>query len=76
LRDTQASHGTLIVTGASRGIGAAIAALAGERGFSVAVNFSTGENEARAVADQIVSAGGRACAIHADVPAKKNPPPL
>ncbi len=67
MRDTQASHGTLIVTGASRGIGAAIAALAGERGFSVAVNFSTGENEARAVADQIVSAGGRACAIHADV---------
>jgi NAD(P)-dependent dehydrogenase (short-subunit alcohol dehydrogenase family) len=59
--------GTIIVTGASRGIGAAIAQLAGARGFSVAVNFSTGEAEARTVAEQIVSAGGRACAIHADV---------
>jgi NAD(P)-dependent dehydrogenase (short-subunit alcohol dehydrogenase family) len=59
--------GTLIVTGASRGIGAAIAKLAGSRGFSVAVNFATGEAEARAVAKQIVAAGGRARAIHADV---------
>jgi len=38
------------VTGASRGIGAAIAKLASERGFSVAVNFLTGEPEARAIA--------------------------
>jgi len=59
--------GTLIVTGASRGIGAAIAALAGARGFSVAVNFATGEAEALAVSEQIISAGGRACAIQADV---------
>jgi NAD(P)-dependent dehydrogenase (short-subunit alcohol dehydrogenase family) len=59
--------GTLIVTGASRGIGAAIAQLAGGRGFSVAVNFSTGEAEAGAVVEQIVSAGGRAYAIQADV---------
>jgi len=59
--------GTLIVTGASRGIGAAIANLAGERGFSVAVNFATGTAEAAAVVDQIVSAGGRAYAIQADV---------
>jgi NAD(P)-dependent dehydrogenase (short-subunit alcohol dehydrogenase family) len=63
----QQSPGTLIVTGASRGIGAAIARLAGERGFSVAVNFSTGEAEARATVAQITSAGGRACAIQADV---------
>ena len=59
--------GTLIVTGASRGIGAAIANLAGERGFSVAVNFATGTAEAAAVVEQIVSAGGRAYAIQADV---------
>ncbi|MGB7603592.1 MAG: SDR family oxidoreductase [Candidatus Sulfotelmatobacter sp.] len=63
----QVSHNTLIVTGASRGIGAAIAQLAGARGFSVAVNFATGETEARTVADQIISAGGRARAIQADV---------
>jgi NAD(P)-dependent dehydrogenase (short-subunit alcohol dehydrogenase family) len=59
--------GTLIVTGASRGIGAAIARLAGERGFSVAVNFATGKAEAEAVAQQIVSAGGRASVIQAGV---------
>jgi NAD(P)-dependent dehydrogenase (short-subunit alcohol dehydrogenase family) len=59
--------GTLIVTGASRGIGAAIARLAGERGFSVAVNFATGKAEAEAVAQQVVSAGGRASVIQADV---------
>jgi NAD(P)-dependent dehydrogenase (short-subunit alcohol dehydrogenase family) len=59
--------GTLIVTGASRGIGAAVAQLAGQRGFSVAVSFATGEAAAGAVVDQIVSAGGRALAIRADV---------
>jgi len=60
-------RGTLIVTGASRGIGAAIATLAGTCGFSVAVNFATGEAEARTIAEHIVSAGGRASAIQADV---------
>jgi NAD(P)-dependent dehydrogenase (short-subunit alcohol dehydrogenase family) len=60
-------NGTLIVTGASRGIGAAIAKLAGERGFSVAVNFATGTVEAEAVAEQIISTGGRARAIQADI---------
>lgn len=59
--------GTLVVTGASRGIGAAIAKLAATRGFSVAVNFATGEAEARTVVEQIVSAGGQACTIQADV---------
>jgi len=59
--------GALVVTGASRGIGAAIAKLAGERGFSVAVNFAVGETEAEAVTEQIISAGGRARTIQADV---------
>jgi NAD(P)-dependent dehydrogenase (short-subunit alcohol dehydrogenase family) len=63
----RASSGTLVVTGGSRGIGAAIAKLAGERGFSVAVNFATDAAGAGSVAEQIVSAGGRACAIQADV---------
>jgi NAD(P)-dependent dehydrogenase (short-subunit alcohol dehydrogenase family) len=65
--EEQASNGTLIVTGASRGIGAAIAKLAGERGFSVAVNFTAGAEEAGAVAEKIISAGGRARAIQADI---------
>lgn len=59
--------GTLIVTGASRGIGAAVARMAGQRGYSVAVNFFTGEREAKKVAEEIVSGGGRALAIRADV---------
>jgi NAD(P)-dependent dehydrogenase (short-subunit alcohol dehydrogenase family) len=66
-------RGTLIVTGASRGIGAAIAQLAGERGYAVAVNFSTGDREANAVVEQIISAGGgRAHAIQADISREGN----
>ena len=59
--------GTLIVTGGSRGIGAAIARLAAKQGHSVAVNFSAGEKEALAVVDGIRLDGGRAFAIRADV---------
>jgi len=59
--------GTLIVTGASRGIGAAIARLAGDRGYAVAVNYSTSEDEARKVVVEIVGRGGRAVAIQGDV---------
>ncbi len=68
----QASNGTIIVTGASRGIGAAIAKLAGGRGFSVAVNFATGQAEARAIVQDIVFAGGRAYAIQADIACEKD----
>src|SRR5579863_4166906 len=66
-RNSRADLGTLIVTGASRGIGAAVARLAGERGWAVAVNFSTGEAEAREVVAEILSGGGHALAIRADV---------
>jgi len=59
--------GTLIVTGASRGIGAAIARLAAQRGYSVAVNYCTGETEAKKITTGINENGGRALAIHADV---------
>lgn len=59
--------GTLIVTGASRGIGAAVARMAGRRGYAVAVNFSRAAGEAQGVVDGIVAAGGRALAIQADV---------
>jgi len=59
--------GTLIVTGASRGIGAAIATLASARGYAVAVNFSTAEAEANDVVNKIAASGGRALPIQADV---------
>lgn len=59
--------GTLIVTGASRGIGAATARLAGQRGYAVAVNYCNGETEAKQIAHDIVIDGGRALAIGADI---------
>jgi NAD(P)-dependent dehydrogenase (short-subunit alcohol dehydrogenase family) len=59
--------GTLIVTGGSRGIGAAIARLAGTRGYAVGVNFSSGEAEAQKVVEDILAGGGRAIAVHADI---------
>jgi NAD(P)-dependent dehydrogenase (short-subunit alcohol dehydrogenase family) len=59
--------GTVIVTGASRGIGAAIARLAGERGYAVAVNFSSGESEAKNLVGDITARGGQAVAIQAEV---------
>ena len=64
---SQKKLGTLIVTGASRGIGAAIARLAGKRGYAVAVNFSAGNDEASKVVNEITAAGGRGLAIQADV---------
>lgn len=66
-KEAKRSLGTLIVTGASRGIGAAVAELAGERGYAVAVNFSKGEAEALKVVHQIAASGGRAVAIQADI---------
>jgi NAD(P)-dependent dehydrogenase (short-subunit alcohol dehydrogenase family) len=62
-----ADLGAIIVTGASRGIGAAIARLAGARGYPVAVNFRNDRARAEAVASEIVANGSRARAIQGDV---------
>ena len=56
-----------IVTGASRGIGAAVAERLARDGIAVAVNFSSNPAPAEAVADTIRQAGGRAIVIKADV---------
>jgi NAD(P)-dependent dehydrogenase (short-subunit alcohol dehydrogenase family) len=61
------SFGTLIVTGGSRGIGAAISRLAAARGYAVAVNYFSDANAANHLVQEILSAGGRAAAIQADV---------
>ena len=56
-----------LVTGASRGIGAATARLLGAQGAAVAVNFLGAEGAAREVVDDVVRGGGRAVAVRADV---------
>jgi 3-oxoacyl-[acyl-carrier protein] reductase len=56
-----------LVTGASRGIGRAIALALGEAGASVAVNYRVGLPEACAVAEAIRRAGGKAIPVQADV---------
>jgi NAD(P)-dependent dehydrogenase (short-subunit alcohol dehydrogenase family) len=61
------NKGAAIVTGASRGIGAAIAKLLGANGYSVAFNYATDEASARSVLDHLTRAGSRAVAVQADV---------
>jgi NAD(P)-dependent dehydrogenase (short-subunit alcohol dehydrogenase family) len=60
-------RGVAIITGASRGIGAATAHLAAARGYAVCVNYLNRKDAAAAVVDDITAAGGRALAVAADV---------
>ncbi|MEM1254507.1 MAG: SDR family oxidoreductase [Cyanobacteria bacterium P01_H01_bin.21] len=57
----------IVITGGSRGIGAATAYLAAERGYSVCVNYRRNHNAANAVVDTIKQQGGRAVAIAANI---------
>lgn len=57
----------LIVTGAGRGIGAAVARLAARQGYAVAVNFQRDRAAAESVVAAICDAGGTAIAAQADV---------
>jgi NAD(P)-dependent dehydrogenase (short-subunit alcohol dehydrogenase family) len=57
----------VLVTGASRGIGAATAILAGQQGWAVAVNYVANAVAADAVVRHIMAAGGKAIAVQADV---------
>ena len=57
----------LLVTGASRGIGAATALLAARQGWAVAVNYSQNAAAAEAIVQQIKAEGGQAVSIQADV---------
>ena len=58
---------TLLVTGASRGIGAACALLAARHGYRVGVNYQQDQAAAEAVVAAIGAAGGQAVALQADV---------
>ena len=57
----------ILITGASRGIGAATARLAAERGYAVCVNYLTNHGAAERVVQEIAGSAGTAMAVKADV---------
>ena len=57
----------MLITGGSRGIGAATARLAAERGYDLGINFTRNEQAAQGIASYAVSLGRRAIVIKADV---------
>jgi 3-oxoacyl-[acyl-carrier protein] reductase len=64
---TSCSTKTAIITGASGGIGRAVALRLGRDGFAVVVNYAGNAAKAEGVVKEIKSAGGQAIAVQADV---------
>jgi NAD(P)-dependent dehydrogenase (short-subunit alcohol dehydrogenase family) len=60
----------ILITGAARGIGAACALLAAERGYAVCINYLHNHTAARQIVSAIEGAGGAACALQGDVSAE------
>lgn len=60
-------RGAVLITGASRGIGAATARAVAAAGYAVGINYKSSESAAQALADEISGAGGKAIMLPADV---------
>jgi NAD(P)-dependent dehydrogenase (short-subunit alcohol dehydrogenase family) len=61
------SKKTVLITGASRGIGAAVATIAAAKGYAIAVNYAGNHAAANALVKKITGAGGEAFAVQARV---------
>ena len=60
-------HKVMLITGASRGIGAATARLAAAQGYALCLNYQRQQAAAKALVSEITKAGGQAIAVQADV---------
>ena len=58
---------TVLITGASRGIGAAAARVFAENGYAVAVNYCQSHDAAERLSDEITASGGEAFTVQADI---------
>lgn len=65
--DARSGRGTLVVTGGGRGIGRAVARLAGARGLDVAVTWLERRDEADAAVREVIASGARGLAVRCDV---------
>ena len=64
---TQHAPGTILVTGGSRGIGAAVSVLAASKGFDVCINYRSDEAQALLVAEKVREFGRKALTVKADL---------
>src|SRR5438309_8758963 len=72
MRNGKLNGKVAIVTGASKGIGAAIAKHLAAEGAAVVVNYASSKEDANQVVDEITKRGGKAIAVQADVAKKKD----